>query len=171
VHSRLPNLLARGLGATICAGLLAACTLLKPSADELSGGGVSSSVEDGSVVEAEPHVDSGRDEPDGSPETGDAGDHPSPCDGAKICGNTCVPLDDPATGCGLDRCAPCALSHAEPGCANGACATTRCERLWGDCNRTAADGCELDLSRDRHNCGNCGHGCSGNHNCYDGQCN
>jgi hypothetical protein len=37
---------------------------------------------------------------------------PQSCpDGRKACGDTCVSLDDPRTGCAAPSCAPCAIPH------------------------------------------------------------
>ncbi|MBP9869275.1 hypothetical protein KBC59_01810 [Patescibacteria group bacterium] len=42
-----------------------------------------------------------------------------PCPGQKLCGETCVDLDDPATGCAAESCDPC--TYLEPTCTEGVC--------------------------------------------------
>ncbi|MCC6217468.1 MAG: hypothetical protein IT376_21605 [Polyangiaceae bacterium] len=39
-----------------------------------------------------------------------------------------------------------------------------------DCNRDAADGCEVRVARDRAHCGGCGIGCGPDDTCLDGRC-
>lgn len=77
----------------------------------------------------------------------------------KQCGQDCVALNDPATGCAASDCEPCAFPHGDAICNAGACALGACKPLWGNCNQTMADGCELDLSSDLANCGACGQAC------------
>lgn len=88
---------------------------------------------------------------------GDAGGNCGPSE--KRCGQDCVSLDDPATGCAASNCDPCVFPHADAVCNAGACALGACKPLWGNCNQTVADGCELDLSSDLANCGACGQTC------------
>ncbi len=53
----------------------------------------------------------------------------------------------------------CALPSATAGCAAGACTIASCNAGYGDCNKTASDGCEVALDS-ISNCGSCGHACT-----------
>jgi hypothetical protein len=91
------------------------------------------------------------------------------CDGVPE--NGCeTPLDTPSD-CGRCRRA-CSLAHAVESCVDGACAVSRCEDGFGDCDREAATGCErrLDTLAD---CGSCGAPCARAHasaTCAGGAC-
>jgi hypothetical protein len=54
----------------------------------------------------------------------------------------------------------CSLANAAVGCASGGCTVASCTTGYGDCNKTAADGCEVNLNTDAKNCGTCGAPCS-----------
>jgi hypothetical protein len=43
-------------------------------------------------------------------------------------------------------------------CTAGAC-TAKCQPEFGDCNNDPADGSEKRLTKDKHNCGQCGRIC------------
>lgn len=75
------------------------------------------------------------------------------------CGGRCVSDDDPAFGCGAADCAPCVVDHASATCSLGACAVGKCETGRADCNQSAADGCEADLSL-FETCGACNVSCT-----------
>ena len=72
---------------------------------------------------------------------------------------TCVPTNDPSTGCASLRCDSCQVQgwqHAQPKCdALGNCAVLTCERNWGDCVTNATDGCETNLLISDAHCGIC----------------
>jgi hypothetical protein len=92
--------------------------------------------------------------------------------GTKPCAGACVDDADPAWGCALGNCLPCAIPHAEPKCANGACAVASCAKPWGECNGKPSDGCETRLDT-LDNCGTCGLACSVAHgaaDCSTGSC-
>ncbi|AUX28999.1 MULTISPECIES: hypothetical protein [Sorangium] len=72
---------------------------------------------------------------------GGCGDTSSDVDNCGFCGNVCGD------------------QHAVPSCAVGACSLA-CDLGYGDCDRDAATGCEVDFERDVDNCGACGKGCS-----------
>ena len=81
--------------------------------------------------------------------------------GTKRCGNSCVNITDPATGCAAASCAPCALPRASSTCgATGECAVLGCAAGYDDCDTLAANGCEAVLSSDVSNCGACGRACA-----------
>ncbi|MBI5534032.1 MAG: hypothetical protein HY898_15025 [Deltaproteobacteria bacterium] len=86
-----------------------------------------------------------------------------------------------ATGCeiqtatDLGNCGACGTvcgaAHATPSCSSGACSEA-CHAGWGDCNGSAADGCETSLST-LANCAACGLPCSPQNatgNCTTGTC-
>lgn len=77
---------------------------------------------------------------------------------------------NPADGCEVDitsdlaNCGGCAmacgpLAHATAACVASTCTVASCNGGFGDCNKVAADGCELDLSSNINNCGACGTAC------------
>ncbi len=75
---------------------------------------------------------------------------------AQFCANTSI---DPSN-CGACGTA-CALPNvAANGCASGACTVHVCNASFGDCDGTAANGCESNLQADEANCGTCGHLCA-----------
>jgi hypothetical protein len=81
--------------------------------------------------------------------------------GTKPCGNGCVNVTDPATGCAGASCAPCSLPHASATCdQSGACAVLICGSGYDDCDTLPGNGCESLLSSDVDNCGACGRGCA-----------
>jgi len=95
------------------------------------------------------------------PRTRDAGAplRPSECpDGLRSCDGRCVGNDDPTYGCGDPRCTPCAIAHGSATCAAGACAVATCDAGWDNCNASANDGCETDLSL-AASCGSCTNAC------------
>jgi hypothetical protein len=74
----------------------------------------------------------------------------------KACPDQCVPKNNPATGCALLQCAPCAPPHAKAKCGlNGECAPDGCLGTWRDCNQDPRDGCETDVAHDPKHCGDC----------------
>lgn len=96
----------------------------------------------------------------GSGEAGAAGSGGCEAD-EKECDGSCVPLTDPATGCGSpDTCEPCELDNATAACAMDECSIGRCDNTWGDCNELAADGCEQTLGDVVAHCGACDRACA-----------
>lgn len=63
-----------------------------------------------------------------------------------------------ATSCGACGVTCPSGPHATSACLAGAC-SLQCAAGFGDCNRKAADGCETQLLKDKHNCGVCGQTC------------
>lgn len=87
---------------------------------------------------------------------------------------------DVKTGCENDlntdpsHCGTCIVAcPAAPAQATATCDTGHCGWAcfagWGDCNKQAADGCEIDLTSTTANCGQCGHDCAGA-SCSRGMC-
>jgi hypothetical protein len=85
---------------------------------------------------------------------------------------------DPTDGCEADlalpeSCGACGIvcedrKNAVASCVEGACVLT-CAPDRGDCNADPEDGCEVNLRRDKRNCGVCGRVCILGR-CVDGAC-
>ncbi|MBI5534012.1 MAG: hypothetical protein HY898_14925 [Deltaproteobacteria bacterium] len=163
----------------------AACTLIKPSHDELSGGDGTDPAQDASQ---DPSLEAAQDasveadaKSDGDAKLdGDAGadrDAPDAIDadakleadveagvqceaGSVACGDQCVAIDDPVWGCGSPSCSPCALSNSDAGCEAGACSVAACNSGFADCDKDPSTGCEVDLQGDPLNCAKCGAPCT-----------
>jgi alpha-tubulin suppressor-like RCC1 family protein len=92
----------------------------------------------------------------------------------KACGNRCVPIDNPETGCASNSCSPCSLSHASAKCSEqGECSIAGCENGFDDCDDVDSNGCEANLTTDVAHCKSCGRSCqatSGKVACIDGVC-
>jgi hypothetical protein len=86
----------------------------------------------------------------------------------KVCAGACVSTSDPAFGCTVDSCSPCALTHAKARCEADRCAFDGCETGFLDCDHGESNGCETDARSDK-NCGACGRDC-GAEGCADGLC-
>jgi len=54
---------------------------------------------------------------------------------------------------------PCVLDNATALCVQDACEVDQCDADWGDCNTTAADGCEHSVVSDLDHCGECARAC------------
>ncbi|PKN39870.1 MAG: hypothetical protein CVU63_13820, partial [Deltaproteobacteria bacterium HGW-Deltaproteobacteria-20] len=72
-----------------------------------------------------PVQDTGEPEADGAPDgseqdaSTDAHEEAGCPSGTKSCAGTCVPIDDPSTGCAAPECDSCAFDHATAICDNG----------------------------------------------------
>jgi hypothetical protein len=90
----------------------------------------------------------------------------SPGDGCEVNTNTTV------TSCG--SCGRgCAVANGTAGCAGGACTVAACSVGFGNCNGSAADGCEVNLLSTVASCGSCGRACAvanGTAGCAAGAC-
>ncbi len=94
--------------------------------------------------------------------------------GLTDCSGTCVATMNDPTHCGSCTTA-CALSNASAqACAAGTCVVGACAAGFGDCDRNAANGCEVTLrGTDVTNCGGCGTRCAFANaaaTCVDGAC-
>lgn len=105
--------------------------------------------------------------------TGGAGGSGDGCEaGQKLCGEDCVPNDDPSTGCDGASCSACPTqTNAMIGCEAGACAVVGCSSGFADCDDTG--GCEHSLGALTPDaCGGCDANCAdlGLAICADGAC-
>ena len=91
------------------------------------------------------------------------------CDGMVSNGcETSLTLLDHCGGCGV----VCDLPRATESCATGTCAITACDPGFGDCDGTAANGCETPLNT-LTDCGSCGTTCdlpNASESCASGTC-
>jgi hypothetical protein len=83
-------------------------------------------------------------------------------------------LQDDVTHCGsCDTVCP-EVYKGTKACLDGKCGISFCEGTFADCNNTAFDGCETDVSDDKENCGACGMACVDHANsiaaCVAGKC-
>lgn len=88
--------------------------------------------------------------------------------GKKLCGTgNCVEQNDPAYGCSVDHCEPCALTNAIPDCAGTTCVVKACLYGFGCPNEA---GCPANILVESENCGACGVVCAAEETCRDGSC-
>jgi hypothetical protein len=64
----------------------------------------------------------------------------------------------------------CVVQNGTAGCLNSACTVASCNNGFGDCNASAADGCETNIQTSTTNCGGCGHVCTAMQTCTNGVC-
>ncbi|MBI3185306.1 MAG: hypothetical protein HYZ28_24470 [Myxococcales bacterium] len=86
----------------------------------------------------------------------------------------------PQNGCEVDtRSSPvhcgecsraCAPANATGMCRSGSCLVAQCNTGFGDCNQTASDGCETDLSSSAAHCGACAAACGQGQSCVATKC-
>lgn len=79
------------------------------------------------------------------------------------------PLATDPANCGACNLV-CSLANAVAGCDAGACVIAGCDSPWADCDATASNGCEVDISADDSNCGACGVVCAATERCVTGTC-
>lgn len=131
----------------VVSGLLGACTLLAPSDDHYL------SNPDHSRLEAGAGGEGGDTTPnhDEAGTGGDGGDGPMTAAGDGGIADS--------SGGGVSSSAGSAGSHAGSAGSNGGTGGAEplvCSPGLADCNQKAADGCEVDLTSSRDNCGGCG---------------
>ncbi len=63
-----------------------------------------------------------------------------------------------------------AAPNATPACVAGACGLGACAPGYGDCDGSAANGCEVNLRTTINSCGACGVSCLFFQHCVDGAC-
>jgi len=90
-----------------------------------------------------------------------AGCSPSrPCPGTDTCcDGACVDTQRNTAACGACGTV-CTVANGAPACNAGRCAVGSCAGTFGDCDDTAANGCETDLATSVMHCGTCGRACS-----------
>lgn len=81
-----------------------------------------------------------------------------------------VHLDTQVENCGACGDACRSPEHGSPGCAEAQCYVRYCEEPYSDCNFEYRDGCEVDLSSDEDNCGDCDVRCNTDEECVAGEC-
>jgi hypothetical protein len=85
-------------------------------------------------------------------DTGFADCNGDPADGCE------VNLQSDVSHCGACRNV-CTVAGGTPACVAGACGLATCSAGRSDCDRSATNGCEVDLNADPRNCGGCGTAC------------
>ena len=107
-------------------------------------------------------------------------------DGARRCGDDCDDTDParkpgaPEVCDGVDQSCDgrvdepelallCSLARADSSCVAGSCVIDACHPGRADCNASASDGCEADITSDPRHCGECGNDC-GARACVGSRC-
>jgi hypothetical protein len=80
------------------------------------------------------------------------------------------PASAAASTCSMNSQCAGRPNVANATCVGGVCTIQSCFAGFGDCNGSFADGCEVNLQTDKHNCGTCGRMCTGGQNCVSGTC-
>ena len=152
--------LRRALIAGLAASGLAACGAATALDVDLraDGGAIDSGVKD--AAKDAPVADTGR--PDVAPP--DSG----PCGPLYLCASGCKDLQTDVQNCGGCDLV-CKTAHGTPSCVAASC-QVKCDPGWGDCNASAQDGCETDLTSNVASCGACGKACGANQKCVSGTC-
>ncbi len=89
--------------------------------------------------------------------------------GTTECSGACADLTADARHCGACGNACPAGAHGVATCEASTCRLT-CETGFGDCNASAADGCETSVLLDDANCGGCGVRCGAGQRCLGTMC-
>jgi hypothetical protein len=69
---------------------------------------------------------------------------------------------------------PCTVSHGTPTCAAGSCEVSSCSAGYANCDGSATNGCEIQLSTSTTHCGACATACTNAHgttSCAASTCN
>jgi hypothetical protein len=83
-----------------------------------------------------------------------------PCPASQqCCGGACVDPQSNIAHCGACD-SRCTIAGGTSRCANGTCAVGACTAPAADCDGAAANGCEVDTSRDVLHCGGCATPCA-----------
>ena len=78
--------------------------------------------------------------------------------GGTSCGGRCTDTNSDLSNCGRCSNACAAPTNARAVCATGACSFA-CNTGFGDCDRVASNGCEVNTTNNTLNCGACGTAC------------
>lgn len=88
------------------------------------------------------------------------------------CQNGCVDITSDPNNCGGCK-SSCDLPNAIEGCAAQNCTIDSCKEGFGNCNTDTMDGCEVNLTNDVNNCGDCNAVCdlaNASPSCLDKKC-
>jgi hypothetical protein len=64
----------------------------------------------------------------------------------------------------------CTLDNAESDCVHGECKVVKCSSGFENCDNKDENGCEANLSKDPHHCGDCSTDCGDNSECNNKSC-
>src|SRR5579871_4661013 len=91
------------------------------------------------------------------------------CD--KNCNNGCeVNLTNDRNNCGACGNVCPNEPNATTNCSNSMCVITGCNAGFANCNGQYGDGCEVNTTNDKNNCGGCNQPCAVNANCVNSAC-
>ncbi|MDP3275118.1 MAG: hypothetical protein Q8Q09_07965, partial [Deltaproteobacteria bacterium] len=94
--------------------------------------------------------------------------------GLTACSGACVNTANDPANCNMCGSACASVTNATSVCASSACRFV-CDGSFADCDRNAANGCEVNTSNNSSNCGTCGRACVAGANqiatCSGGACN
>ena len=91
---------------------------------------------------------------------------------ALCCDGKCVDPTSDAAHCGSCKACP-SVVHGTAACMAGKCGVGTCDTGFGDCDKDAANGCEVNTDTTVDSCGTCGTKCSvpsGTAGCEKGKC-
>ncbi len=79
--------------------------------------------------------------------------------GRTCCSGGCIDTQSSTGNCGACG-STCSVANGTPTCIGGACGIESCRAGFGDCDRSAGNGCETDLTTSLTHCGMCGMACA-----------
>jgi len=92
--------------------------------------------------------------------------------GTTLCNDKCVDLDTDMENCGAcgKECETFLPNAKGSLCTYGKCEISGCKTDYADCDKNAANGCEVYLRTSANNCGSCGKTCPSGQVCYNMKC-